>query len=140
MVSFDSTCLIVGSEVFGKSGCSGDSNRLFLSSEIATFLADTIFDFKFLASSFLDALISLISFNRLKKLEVLLEKKLNSLDKAVLHKLKKLISKFPVKSKVFNQEKLNDSDDAGIIKITRNIKLPIKPKIFDRFIKNIFPK
>ena len=74
--------------MFGKSGCSGDSNDLFLSSEIATFLADTIFDFKFLASSFLDELISLISLKRLKKLEELLEKKLNSSDKAVLHKLK----------------------------------------------------
>ena len=31
-------------------------------------------------------------------------------------------------------------EDAGIIKITRNIKLPIKPRVFDRFIKNIFPK
>ena len=45
-----------------------------------------------------------------------------------------------MKSKAFNQEKLNDSDDAGIIKITRNIKLPIKPRVFDKFLKNIFPR
>ena len=56
------------------------------------------------------------------------------------NKSKKLINKFPIKSIVFNQEKLNDSDDAGIIKITKNIKLPMKPRVFDRFIKNIFPK
>ena len=60
---------MVGSEVFGKSGCSGESKDLFLSSAISTFLTDTIFDFKFLASSFFDSLMSLISFNRLKKLE-----------------------------------------------------------------------
>ena len=79
------------------------------------------------------------SFKRLKILEVLSPIELNSLDKETRHKLKILINKFPIKSKVFNQEKLNDSDDAGIIKITRNIKLPIKPRVFDKFIKNIFP-
>ena len=73
-------------------------------------------------------------------MEVLAEMKLSSLDKDTRHKLKTLINKFPIKSKVFNQEKLNDNEDAGIIKITRNIKLPIKPRVFDRFIKNIFPK
>jgi hypothetical protein len=83
---------------------------------------------------------SLITFKRLKKLEVLAEIKLNTLDIEIRHKLKRLIKKFPIKSKVFNQEKLNDSDDAGIIKITRKIKLPINPRVFDRFIKNIFPK
>jgi hypothetical protein len=83
---------------------------------------------------------SLISFRRFKKLEVLAEMKLSSLDKDTRHKSKTLINKFPIKSKVFNQEKLNDNEDAGIIKITRNIKLPIKPRVFDRFIKNIFPK
>ena len=52
--------------MFGRSGCSGESKDLFLSSTISTFLADTILDFKFLASSFLDPLMSLISFKRLK--------------------------------------------------------------------------
>ena len=131
---------MVGPEVFGKSGCSGESNDLSLSSAISAFLADTIFDFKFLVSSFLDSLMSLISFRRLKKLEVLAMTILNSLDIDNRHKLKRSINKFPIKSIVFSQEKLNDSDDAGIIKITRNIKLPIKPRVFDRFIKNIFPK
>ena len=126
--------------MFGKSGCSGESKDLFLSSTISIFLADTIFDFKFLASSFLDSWISLISFKRLKILEVLAPIKLNNLDKDTRHKSKKSINKFPIKSIVFNQEKLNDSDDAGIIKITKNIKLPMKPRVFDRFIKNIFPK
>ncbi|NCW11444.1 MAG: hypothetical protein EBW43_05820, partial [Proteobacteria bacterium] len=94
------------------------SRDLFLSSAISTFLADTIFDFKFLASSFLDSLMSLISFKRFKKLEVPAEIKLNSLDKDTRHKLKTLINKFPIRSKVFNQEKLNDNEDAGIIKIS----------------------
>ena len=62
---------MVGSEVFGKSGCNGESNDLSLSSAISAFLAATIFDFKFLDSSFLDSLMSLIFFRRLKKLEVL---------------------------------------------------------------------
>jgi len=41
---------------------------------------------------------------------------------------------------VLSHEKLNDNEDAGIIKMTKKIKLPTKPNILDIFIKKILPK
>jgi hypothetical protein len=41
---------------------------------------------------------------------------------------------------VLSQEKLKDSDEAGIKNITKKTKLPIKPKLFDKLINNIRPR
>ena len=41
---------------------------------------------------------------------------------------------------MLSHEKLNANEDAGIKKITRKMSAPIKPKIFERFKKKIFPK
>ena len=60
--SFDSTSLITGSEVFGKSGCWGIVEVLLDSSLIVDFLSfETIFDFSILVSSFSAFFTSLIS-------------------------------------------------------------------------------
>ena len=45
----------------------------------------------------------------------------------------------PNKSIIVSHEKFRESDDAGIIKITRNIRLPIKPKALDKLIKSDLP-
>ena len=39
-----------------------------------------------------------------------------------------------------SHEKFRESDDAGIIKITRNIRLPIKPRALDKLIKRDLPR
>tara|TARA_B100001063_G_scaffold72672_1_gene66905 strand:- start:75 stop:314 length:240 start_codon:yes stop_codon:yes gene_type:complete len=55
--------------------------------------------------------------------------------------LKKMLIKIlPKNSTVLSQEKLKDSEEAGIRNITKKTKLPIKPRALDRFIKTIFPR
>ena len=53
---------------------------------------------------------------------------------------KKLIKILPKISTVLSQEKLKDSEEAGIKNITKKTKLPIKPRALDRLIKTIFPR
>jgi hypothetical protein len=53
---------------------------------------------------------------------------------------KKLIKILPKISTVLSQEKLKDSEEAGIKNITKKTKLPIKPRALDKLIKTIFPK
>ena len=45
--------------------------------------------------------------------------------------LKTVIKIMPIKSNVLIHEKLKESDKAGMIKIIKKIKLPIKPKLFE---------
>jgi hypothetical protein len=55
--------------------------------------------------------------------------------------LKKMLIKIlPKNSTVLSQEKLKDSEEAGIRNITKKTKLPIKPRALDRLIKTIFPR
>ena len=53
---------------------------------------------------------------------------------------KKLIKILPKISTVLSQEKLKDSEEAGIKNITKKTKLPIKPSALDKLIKTIFPR
>ena len=53
---------------------------------------------------------------------------------------KKLIKILPKISTVLSQEKLKDSEEAGIKNITKKTKLPKKPRALDKLIKTIFPK
>ena len=46
----------------------------------------------------------------------------------------------PIKSNVLIHEKLYENDKAGMIKIIKKIKLPIKPMVFEIALKNICPK
>tara|TARA_X000001036_G_scaffold18864_1_gene15883 strand:- start:60 stop:299 length:240 start_codon:yes stop_codon:yes gene_type:complete len=55
--------------------------------------------------------------------------------------LKKMLIKIlPKNSTVLSQEKLKDSEEAGIKNITKKTKLPIKPRALDKLIKTISPK
>jgi hypothetical protein len=50
-----------------------------------------------------------------------------------------LIKIDPNISTALSQEKLKDKEEEGIINITKKTKLPIKPMVFDKLIKIIFP-
>jgi Trp operon repressor len=69
------------------------------------------------------------------------EEKLFTIDnKKDLVLKKKLIKILPKISTVLSQEKLKDNEEAGIKKITKKTKLPIKPRALDKLIKTIFPR
>jgi hypothetical protein len=53
---------------------------------------------------------------------------------------KRLIKILPKISTVLSQEKLKDSEEAGIKNITKKTKLPMKPRALDRLIKTILPR
>jgi hypothetical protein len=53
---------------------------------------------------------------------------------------KRLIKILPKISTVLSQEKLKDSEEAGIKNITKKTKLPMKPRALDKVIKTIFPR
>ena len=91
--------------------------------------------------NFWDSLNSVILFEREFNIDFI--KSINFCDTlldAERVKLKILRIKAPSTSNLFIQEKLNERDAAGIRKITRNIKLPINPIIFERFVKISLPK
>ena len=68
------------------------------------------------------------------------EKLFTIINKKDLVLKKKLIKILPKISTVLSQEKLKDSEEAGIKNITKKTKLPIKPRALDKLIKTIFPK
>ena len=137
-----STSVNLGSVVFGKSGC-------LASEEITLFENDSVFsNLAFgislgAAAAIFSFLISKLDLYSLKLLIIFF-----TLTEVVLYKLAEdNINQFsaeiinnPITSSVFNHEKLKERDEAGIMNMTRNIRLPIKPSPFDRFIKIKFPK
>ena len=137
-----STSLSLGSVVFGKSGCLAsdditllekDCSSFCLSLRVSLFFWVTISCF-FIFSFSLKAIRELIIFFEL------IIKNWNILVVTSSAKLPVFSSIVPVKSRTAIHEKLNDNDDAGIIKITKNIKLPIKPKTPERLVKINLPR